>query len=52
MTSRQRVRRLLLWRSFGGALLFFITYVGALGLADYITSEQQPHPLPQEKRPT
>lgn len=38
MTSRQRVRRLLLWRSFGGALLLFIAYVAALGLADYITA--------------
>lgn len=38
MTSRQRVRRLLLWRSFGGALLLFIAYIGALGIADRIAS--------------
>lgn len=38
MTSRQRVRRSLLWRSFGSALLLFTAYVVALGLADYITA--------------
>lgn len=38
MTGRQRIRRFLLWRSFGSALLLFIAYIGALGLADRIAS--------------
>lgn len=38
MTRYQRARRLAYWRGFALSLLVFTAWVGALGLAQYITS--------------